>query len=624
MRTPRITLLSALLLAAPAALAAQDTIPGAPAEAPAGLPPAVAQRVAAFLNDPATLHLGRDARVPAGRTLAGGVAAIGGTLVVGGRIEGAVVVVNGHLALLPGAAITGDVTVVGGDVTGLEAAETGGDVVTYSQRLAFRREGATIVALDGPGAPDSLDAAPAASALPSAVAVDGGAEPRGLDGDVRLDVGGVWEETEPEGRSVFRIGTGQSYNRVEGLPVTVGPHIRTGGSNPTVLRAQAIFRTEQGLALGPERWGYDLRLEQYVGGRRALRVGGALRSVVDPIEPWGLTKLENSLSTFFLHRDYRDHYEREGWSLYGIYAPEGTPLSLTGELRSERHRTLPAGSPWTLFDNDEPWRSQPLVAEGLLRSAVVRAAWDTRNEKADPASGWFAQATVEQALHSRLRRPEAVPYAMPGTLPPRPYDEFTAATFDVRRYNRISPTSRLNLRLLAGGSVDGTRLPPQRQHALGGEATMPGYDLFELDCRARRTTYVRPRDLERDNGTDPIPAFHADYGCDRFVLLQAEYRGALSLGLDWGGGDDGDDLAAGAGDGEGLSLRPRFPWRWKRDLEWVAFFDAGRGGALGAGDEDTAVDFGFGVLYGGVGLYGAVPLVDGRGMNLFIRLNPRF
>jgi hypothetical protein len=624
MRSPRAALLSALLLAAPAAAAAQDPRP-LPADSPApGLPAEVSRRIVAFLNDPATLQLGRDARVPAGRTLTGGVAAVGGTLTVAGRIEGPLVVVNGHLALLPGASVTGDVTVVGGDVTGLEEARTDGDVVTYSQRLHFRLQGDAVVALDGPAPADSLDLA-SPSPSPSAVAVDDGMDPPGIDPDVRLDVGGVWEETEPEGRSVFRIGTGQSYNRVEGLPITVGPAIRTGGSNPTVLRAQAIFRTEQGLALGPERWGYDARLEQYVGGHRRFRVGGALRSVVDPIEPWGLSKLENSLSTFFLHRDYRDHYEREGWSLYGTWAPEGGPLSVTGEVRSERHRTLPAGSPWTLFDNDEPWRSQPLVGEGRLRSAVVRASWDTRNEKADPTSGWFAQGTLEQALESDLRRPEALPYAAPGIVPSVAYDEFTYALFDVRRYNRISPTSRLNLRLLAGGSVDGTALPPQRQHALGGEATLPGYDLFQLDCRARAVTLVRPRDLEGAGTNAPIPTFHPEYGCDRFVLLQAEYRGTLSFGFDWGGDDDGGAVTASAAERGGARAgRPRFPWRWDRELEWVAFFDAGRGGALGPGDEDTSVDFGFGVLYGRVGLYGAIPLVDGRGINVFIRLNPRF
>ena len=64
---------------------------------------------------------------------------------------------------------------------------------------------------------------------------------------------------------------------------------------------------------------------------------------------------------------------------------------------------------------------------------------------------------------------------------------------------------------------------------------------------------------------------------------------------------------------------------WDSNISWVAFMDAGRAWSHTAGlDEETAVDAGFGVLVGRVGVYGAVPLEGGRGVSVFVRLNPRF
>jgi hypothetical protein len=582
----------AALLSAAAPLAAQRTEPDSTrvAIADADLPAAVAERLTAFFNDPRTIHFTGRTRIPADRTVQGDVGVLGGPVTVAGHVEGRLVVINGDVELLPGAEVTGDLTVVGGTVTGTEAARVGGEIVTYGERMPYRRAGDDIV-YAGAGADDDED----------------------RSGSVRFS----------DGRADFVVATGQSYNRVEGMPITFGPVIETSGHNPLRLRAYAIYRTEEGAALGPERWGYDVRLEQFIGGHRALRVGAALRRVVDPIEGWHLSKLENGLATFFLHEDYRDHYERRGWSGYATWAPRGSPLSLTAEYRDERNRSLPAGSPWTLFKNDDPWRAQPLVAEGVLRSVSALGAMDTRNDRTDPSTGWYVQGVVERSVGTHLSRPAAAVYlpgGVPGgVLPDLRYGGFTSGTVDLRRYNRISPGSRLNLRFFGGGALTGD-LPPQRQHALGGEGSLPGYGLFDLDCGARSQRYVRPGDT--GSADDPPPAFYAAYGCDRFALAQAEYRGSLHFRLHWDGDydDEADEAEVRGEDG-----RPLRSESWTTNLQWVAFMDAGRAwGRDGGRDEPTAVDAGFGVLFGRVGIYGAVPLEGGRGVNVFVRLNPRF
>lgn len=576
--------LSALLLAAAPAAAQQPGAPAARADSVGrmDLPSEVAEEVVDFFNDSRTLHFSGRTRIPEERAVEGDVAVLGGPLTVAGRIAGRVVVINGNVELLPGAVVEGDLTVVGGEITGLDDARVSGQVLSYTERLRYSHRGDRIV-------------------RPEAGRREGRSS--------------GWERETGLGRATFLVTTGQSYNRVEGLPILFGPVIETEGSNPFRVRALAVYRTENGPFLRTERWGHDVSAEQFLGGHRELRVGGGVYSVVAPIEDWHLSDTENGLSTFLFHRDFRDHYERKGWNAYATVEPRGTPFSLTGGYRSERHASVAAGDPWTIFDNGDAWRPQPLVGEGRLNSVYAAAELDTRNDRDEPSNGWFVQGKLEHALNDDLVRPAALQASGGGfvAVPAVPYGRFTTGLLDVRRYNRIDPESRLNLRLLLAGSLDGSALPPQRQHVLGGEGSLPGYSLFELDCGARVDRVVRPAGGAAPAGAEP--AFFTGYGCDRFALVQAEYRGDLSFRFNWSGrGWWNDDEDA-----------TRYRESWDADVDWVLFADAGHGWStrrfLG---EDTGVDAGFGLVFDEVGVYAAVPLRNGRGVNLFVRLGSRF
>lgn len=599
MRVFALTALAALALAAPTAARAQD---------PGALPADLAQRVTEILNDSETRRYEGNAEIESGDVIEGDVAVLDGSLSLDGRVQGNVVVVNGGLTLGADAEITGDVIVVGGDISGQEEAEVAGEMIVFEEPVAHCRRGR---AVDVSGDCSRLAAVDEEDDAPVDIGIEAGRA--GDDWEVAAD------DTN-HGRAQFLVSAGRSYNRVEGLPIRFGPAVETAGRNPLRVRAQAIFRTEDGGELGPERWGYDARIEQFFGGRRAFRIGGRAYSVIDPIEAWHLTDLENSLSTFFLHQDFRDHYQRRGWTAYATLAPRESPFSATVEYREERHTSVAPGSPWSLFDNDEPWRPQPLAGEGRLNAVAAIAEIDSRSDERDPSNGWYVRAELEQALRSTLTRPEA----NAGTafiVPARLYDgEWLAGTLDVRRYNRISPSSRLNLRLAGGTSLNAEPLPPQRQHALGGEGTLPGFPLYALDCGARVTPVSKGAAGTEGN-------FYPRYGCDSFALFQAEYRGDVSfrVELPWGRGDEEEDVEDeyGAEDGGGYDRSI------DADFGWVFFVDAGRGWSTEGNsyDEDTAVDVGAGILVGDLGIYFAVPVADGRergGLNFFIRLAPRF
>jgi hypothetical protein len=115
------------IMAALAALAlSAATAHGQEPAAPDALPPEVAAYVRDLYNAPATLRHDGRTRIAEDETVRGDLAVADGPLVVAGRIEGDVVVINGDAELLPGAAITGALTVVGGEAAGVDGRTSAG------------------------------------------------------------------------------------------------------------------------------------------------------------------------------------------------------------------------------------------------------------------------------------------------------------------------------------------------------------------------------------------------------------------------------------------------------------------------------------------------------------------
>ncbi len=545
--------------------------------AAADLPAALAEEVVGWLNDPSIAQRDGDVLIAAGERQEGAIAVLDGDLTVGGTVAGDVYVVNGDVQLEPGAVIAGNLTVVGGEVENLEASTVTGEVVIHSGIFAYERVEGRVRYLRGPRPASSLS-----------------------------DRGGTAD---------FLVTTGKSYNRVEGMPIAFGPRLQTAGSNPLRLQALAVYRSESGLSLDTDLMGYYVRADQYLGGRRELRVGATLHSVIDPIEEWHLSDLESGLATFLFHRDYRDHYQRKGWSASAAWEPRGTLRLVQLEWRWETHQTRPSGSPWSLFRNAEEWRPQPVIAEGKVGTLSLRTEYDSRTSSWNPAGGLLIKAQLEQVVSGSLTYPEVVDAA---TLDPvtfvdeARYGKSLTGLIDLRSYNRVNAVSRLNLRLVAGGSLTGDPLPPQRQSAIGGEGSLPGYSLFSGDCAARAS---RVRLVGPDGSARPDD-LHPHYGCDAFGLLQAEFRGKLSFRFRWDAGPwrEGSDESDRVWD-----------FGWDMAPDWALFVDAGRGWAFhDRPSEDTLVNVGAGLLLDRIGVYVAVPVSGGSGANLFIRLGPRF
>ena len=551
------------------------------------LPRDVANEVIRLFNAESTIRLSGSTRIPAARGIDGDVAILGGPVVVGGRVSGSLVVVNGDVIFEPGAVVGGPVLVVGGTIQGGDQASIQGEMRAYRDPLRYRRQG------------ERLAYAPDRSFQP----------PRWIE-----QYGWGEDKANQAGILLALAGT---YNRIEGLPILLGPRVDLRVADQVRFQADAtaIFRTSD-ISFDSNDIGYRARGEFVLGSVNSnLGIGVRGYDTVTPVETWPLKDFEVGWASFLFHRDYRDYYRRHGGSLYATLrlSPE---MSFTAEGRDERESSVDARTPWSLFRTSETWRLNPMVTDGMYRSAVGSFRLDTRNDRSSPSAGWFVTGEYELGQGRDVTGqldPMFCAAVIGPCIPPALLDgklNYQRIAFDARRYLRLSPSGRLNLRLAGGGWVGGEPLPLQRRLSLGYPDPLPGYGFRQFSCGGNQWVGA--------------PAL-----CDRALVAQAEFR--THLGFDFGpkwASDWGDN-----GDEHYEPFHVSGP-----DL--VLFADAGRawmvsrGGSTGPdvvpADRLPSLstfrtDLGVGLDFGPIGFYLAKPLDQAnRAVTFTVRMGRRF
>ena len=542
---PLACLLASVLAAALAPTSGQaQTTPRVPPPAtPAradSLPDVAADDVGdavARYNAPATLRVRGRFVVPAGTTVTGDVAVLGGPVVVAGRIGGRLTVLNGDLTFRAGARVDGDVLVVGGIVDGRREAAFGSELRIERRPASVTARGDTLVVDRAALEPDATD-----------------------ERRARFRLGGA-----PSARTYagFTVASGGAYNRVEGLPILIGPTLEAQVARDARLAVDlfGIYRTAGEFDWDREHRGHDARAELRVGRRRHVRIGGRLYDVVAPVEDWQLTASETGISSFVLRRDFRDWYGRHGAGLtFGVDL--GPDAVLTLGYADERWSSRRQLNPATILRGSEEWRPNPAADEGRIHLLTASARVDTRNDVSRPWAGWFVAADYEYGTGSFARFAPVSADLVPGDVLPGARDErpgeraYGRGFLDVRRYTRLTPDAQLDLRLVAGGWLHGDALPAERRLSVSGPGAIPGFSFRQAAGRAGFDV-AECSVAGRQPSGDPAQ-------CDRIALGQVEYRTDVRVGL-FTGDEGGERVRRG--------LRTEFTW--------VVFADAGRGWLVG-------------------------------------------
>lgn len=571
---------AAFLLVRP--LAAQDTaIVIHPESAglhltPPELPRAVVEEAVRFYNAPTTTHLVGRVRLPAGNAWVGNVVIRNGPAFIAGRVEGTVLILNGTVTLDSAARVTGDLIVIGGTVQGARES-VARSIQLYAEPLPYRLVGDTLV-----HAPDLAR---------------------------RFSLAARYVFGRGTSRTSLVLATGGTYNRVEGLPIVAGPTVDLALLHGVTLRggAMGVFRTARSISGECCDLGYNVRAELRLGDRRPVSLTFRGFDLVTPVEDWGLHANEAGWEAFLVRRDYRDYYRDNGVGIRLGWQAEA-PLALGLELRREHQGTLSARDPWTLSRTGRPWRPNPPIDNGHFTTVTPSVTLDTRNDRSQPTSGWYLRASFDIATSDDARPAAGFPSAVRDSAALLGEYRYTRAFFDLRRYNRLSSQGRLNLRLVLAGWTGGDPLPLQKRLSIGGPEPFPGYDFRQVACSNQASGGAFA-------GTKVA-------ACDRVIVLQAEYRGHVALRTHYN---------PETGEGEGLGYVTRF----LGGPDFVVFGDAGQGWLVGAGPgrvpsgqlpnlDSWQADLGFGVDWGGFGVYLAKAVNAGQPVRLTARLEHRF
>lgn len=538
------------------------------------LPRDVAQEVVRLYNTPSTARTVGAFALPAGRVVSGDVAVLEGPVTIAGHVSGTVLAVNADVSLAPSARIDGDLLVVGGTVRGQSLAYVGGEIRIYRDRLRYTRDGEHIVA-------DSA----------------------GQGGE------SWWRRFEPRrtaSGSKIQVASAGAYNRVEGLPVNLGPQMyRDFGDGSARLDAYVVLRTASSFRDGANDVGHNLRGELRLGNGRGVLVGASAYDLVSPVESWQLSTLETGLAAGLFRRDYRDYFGQRGERVEaGLF--DGQRATFTLSYADEHWSPRRARNAWTLFRPNAPWRANPVFDDAHLRLLNATLRLDTRSDVDNPWAGWYVLADLE---HGSGRMDALGPSTEPRAYPAGRAARYDRGFLDVRRYNRISRHAQLNLRLVTGGWLGGDPLPLERRLSVDGYGALPGFEF--------RTPRGGDDVATCTAGAGP-PGYPAQ--CDRIALAQVEYRSELHVRLfDWAGDD---------------WVIPHL----NADGAWVLFMDAGRGWMVGDSSAPMTysrgvipdfatfrTDIGAGLDFDVLGLYVAKPLSNGGlPARLFVRLQHRF
>jgi hypothetical protein len=351
-------------------------------------------------------------------TVASNVIVKGGNLTIFGTVTGNVLVVGGDLIMKSTGKITGDARVINGSILKEPGAVIDGFEDNTSDEKTNYREprkkiSRSILTFDVPW----------------------------LDEQINYD------------NYVFR------YNRVESIFLGLGREKKFYWDGSRIWNAYGFI----GWGFKSHTWRGSLGLARQFAilsdKRTAIfELGIEGYSLTDTKDQWIISLHENTASALLIHEDFRNYFERNGYTIHAAYYMKQDYLK--GELKlaylADTYHSMTNKVDWALFGGNKKFRTNPDIDDGKINSVIMSGGISTLTKRSFGSEGWSVIASTE--------------FAKKNWGSAFDYEQYI---FDVRRFQPLGKYDNFNIRLRFG-SASGT-LPIQKLFELGGLGTMNAF-----------------------------------------------------------------------------------------------------------------------------------------------------
>jgi len=239
--------------------------------------------------------------------------------------------------------------------------------------------------------------------------------------------------------------------------------------------------------LGSNSVGYALGFERPFFASQKLYVGGELRDLTASDDQWQLTSTEASLAAIGPRRSFRDYYRRRGLQISSAYRVLPN-VELLGAWRNEREEPLIVQSDFSVWNDDDPFRTNRPAINGRLSSIVIGATATNESFERESLESTYRRHQLDSLFGQRVHGPDGEndmtrrwrvdwtsEISSPGAL--QSDFDFQRHIISGRAEVPLTAHQDFNVRVIGGWS-DGV-LPPQRQFGVGGVGSVHGYDFKE-------------------------------------------------------------------------------------------------------------------------------------------------
>lgn len=250
------------------------------------------------------------------------------------------------------------------------------------------------------------------------------------------------------------------YNRVEGFFFGFGSEKKFYWDGSKAVSGFGSF----GYGFASHKWRLQLGLDrQFAASSASLyEIGAEAHSLTDTKDEWIMNLGENNLAALFFRQDFRDYYQREGFSAHSAwYTKDGDVTSMIDiRFLNDRYVSMNNEANWAVFGGNI-FRSNPAVNTGIMKSVAFSAGFSTVEKYRYRSEGWNVFARAEYGGRS-----------LGGDF------DFTQTIVDLRRFQPLWDDNQINVRVRAG-ALEGAPIF-QKSFELGGANTLPAFGFKEF------------------------------------------------------------------------------------------------------------------------------------------------